>query len=269
MPVHDLSRNGTAGRDTSLSVVLFSGGLDSTTVLTYALRRGLNPRAISFRYGQTHARELLHAERIADALEVPYLSLDIRALAVPMFSSALTGAIEIPENRTASDRTNVAKRAPDTYVSMRNTLFLTIGAQLLESMVTDIVRQGIHPSRIEASLLYGAAKGSVYPDCQPPYIDLMQKVLTRGGNWPPGVKFMVGAPLINETKKEIIEMATFLQAPVEMTWTCYSPQRQIVGDEHKSGIIEVPCEVCDACLGRADAFTRAGVPDPARGFVFG
>src|SRR5690554_7067903 len=73
------------------TVVIYSGGMDSYTVLHRALREGLDVHALSFDYGQRHARELEVAERVCRELGVPHQVVDIRAIHGLIDGSALTG----------------------------------------------------------------------------------------------------------------------------------------------------------------------------------
>ena len=100
------------------AVVLFSGGLDSTTCLAIARRDGFAPHALAVRYGQRHEHELVAAARVAAALAVPLkiIALDLRAIG----GSALTADLEVPKDAAPSDQ------IPITYVPARNTVLLAL-----------------------------------------------------------------------------------------------------------------------------------------------
>ncbi|HNB73700.1 MAG TPA: 7-cyano-7-deazaguanine synthase, partial [Acidobacteriota bacterium] len=103
------------------AVVLLSGGLDSTTVLAIAQSEGYAVYALSFDYGQRHARELEAARHIAAQSQVKdhlVVSFDMRAIG----GSALTAAIDVPKNRSSEQ---LSAGIPVTYVPARNTIFLS------------------------------------------------------------------------------------------------------------------------------------------------
>src|SRR5215475_6218150 len=103
------------------AVVLLSGGLDSTTLLAYAIGEGFVVYAMTFRYGQRHAVEIDAAQRVARAFEVrdhKIVDIDLRAFG----GSALTSEIAVPKDRAKSE---MSRGIPITYVPARNTIFLS------------------------------------------------------------------------------------------------------------------------------------------------
>src|SRR5574337_1918550 len=80
------------------AVVLLSGGIDSTTAAAIAKAEGYQLYALTFRYGQRHAREVESAKRIAAALgAVQHLILDLGLRQIG--GSALTAEIPVPKGR--------------------------------------------------------------------------------------------------------------------------------------------------------------------------
>ena len=238
---------------TSYGVTLLSGGLDSTTVTVYARRHVNHLTAVTFHYGQSHGKEVECAKRIAGLLGIEHKLLDIALLGEVSWYSALTNpeAFPIPNERNADE---IGFGIPITYVPLRNTIFLSLSAALLESEVLHAVEvEGLDAEDAEA-VLYMAPNAidySGYPDCRPEYFDQMAETLKFGSKlWTQyGVGMRIETPIIKLSKAEIVKMAVDLAAPLEHTWSCY-----------KGG--DAPCGTCDSCLLRAKGFEEAGVPDP-------
>jgi len=112
------------------AIVLLSGGLDSTTVLAIAKSQGYTPFALSFRYGQRHAVELLAAAMVVEAQGVGrhvVADIDLRVFG----GSALTSDLAVPKHDSAHE---VATDIPVTYVPARNTIFLSFALAYAESV---------------------------------------------------------------------------------------------------------------------------------------
>ncbi len=222
----------------SRAVVLLSGGLDSATTLAIARSEGYECRALSFEYGQRHARELDSARRLAAALgarEHLVLRLDLRAIG----GSALTADIEVPKGRSAEA---IAAGVPVTYVPARNTIFLSHALAWAEVL-------GARDLYIGVNVL----DASGYPDCRPEFIEAFERLAnlaTKAGVEGPG-RFHVHAPLIALSKAEIIRRGIGLGIDYGLTWSCYEPQPD-----------GRACGLCDACLLRKKGFAEAGVDDP-------
>ena len=222
------------------AVVLLSGGLDSTTVLAYAVDAGFVPHAMTFRYGQRHAIEIDSARRVARAHGVRdhiVVDIDLRIFG----GSALTSDLEVPKDRGVDE---MQRGIPITYVPARNTIFLSYALAWSEGLGASDIFIGVN-----------AIDYSGYPDCRPEYVaafERMANLATRGaveGTTPVRIR----APLINLTKQEIIELGLRLGVDYGLTSSCYDPS--------PSG---VACGRCDACRLRLEAFARAGAGDPVR-----
>ena len=219
------------------AVVLLSGGLDSATVLAIARDQGYECHALSFDYGQRHARELDSARRVASALGARahlVLRLDLRAIG----GSALTADIEVPKGRTAEE---MAHGIPITYVPARNTIFLSHALAWAEVL-------GARDLFIGVNVL----DASGYPDCRPEFIAAFERLAnlaTRAGV--EGAPFRIHPPLIAWTKAEIIKRGTSLGVDYGLTWSCYEPAPD-----------GLSCGLCDACQLRKKGFAEAGLPDP-------
>ncbi len=217
------------------AVVLLSGGLDSSTVLAMAINQGYEVAALTFDYGQKHARELESARKIASHFKIRehiVMSIDIGMFAK---SSLTDRRDEIPPGRPNQKAPDI----PSTYVPARNLIFLSVGSSLAES--------------IGAEAVFIAANSidfSGYPDCTPEFIQAFQKTLdvgTKAGKL--GRSVRVKAPILKLSKADIVREALRLQVPLELTWSCYRGGR-------------LACGKCDSCLLRLQGFAEAGVKDP-------
>ncbi|MEY2473628.1 MAG: 7-cyano-7-deazaguanine synthase [Actinomycetota bacterium] len=215
------------------TVVILSGGLDSTVCLAEAAYAGSDEViALSIDYGQRHAVELDRARRIAAHYAVEHIEqrLDLSAWG----GSALTDAsIDVP-TAGASDG------IPVTYVPGRNLIFLSLAIALAEARRCDNVSIGVN-----------ALDYSGYPDCRPEFIDSFRgtaALALRAGV--EGRAVDVITPLIAMTKAQIVRRGVELGAPLELTWSCYRGQA-------------APCGECDSCVLRAKGFSEAGLADPA------
>ncbi len=219
----------------SRSVVLVSGGMDSATVLAIAGSAGEACYALSFDYGQRHDAELNAARVIAAAANVVQhrvIRIDIGQLG----GSALTdAAIDVPDEATDG--------IPVTYVPARNTIFLSYALAYAEVVNADRIYTGVN-----------AVDYSGYPDCRPEYIDGFQRMANlatkRGVE---GNPIIIESPLLNLSKRQIVEQGLALGVDFAATVSCYSAD-----SEGRA------CGVCDACRLRKEGFAAAGVSDPTR-----
>lgn len=241
---------------TRLGLVLLSGGLDSTTVAAMAVREGYDLSAVTVHYGQAHAREVESARRVAEVLGIKQRVVDLTFFRDLAWYSALTHPEELPlpKHRAVEQ---MAADIPITYVPLRNTLFVTLGAALLESVALDAIeRRGADPARLEARLFIAAnaLDYSGYPDCRSEFYASVSETLRLGSKLGTqyGISIQVETPLIAMTKAEIVRAAVAAGAPLEHTWSCYEGGAQ-------------PCGRCDSCLLREKGFAEAGVADPALG----
>ncbi|HWO87671.1 MAG TPA: 7-cyano-7-deazaguanine synthase QueC [Gemmatimonadales bacterium] len=218
------------------AVVLLSGGLDSATTLAVARRDGFSTHALTFRYGQRHAREVEAAARLAaelGAAEHRVVDVDLRAIG----GSALTADIPVPK-----DRGDLAAGVPVTYVPARNTIFLSFALAWAEVLGASDIYLGVN-----------AIDFSGYPDCRPEYIAAFERLATLATR--AGVEkrlgFRVRVPLIRLTKGEIVRLGASLGVPFALTTSCYDPAAD-----------GAACGHCDACVLRLRGFAEAGIPDP-------
>lgn len=235
-----------------LGVVLLSGGLDSTTVAARARADGIEVVALTFDYGQRHSRELESAGRVAALMGLRHEVVGLPVMhRLSWYSALTTGVIDIPRGRPLGD---LGADVPATYVPMRNTVFLTLAAALVESRVLGLIEgHEVEAGDVSAAIFIAAnaVDYSGYPDCRPEYFAAMRKALFEGSKLGRqyGVPILIETPVLHLSKAGIVRLGLELGAPLEHTWSCY-----------EGG--PVPCGDCDSCLLRARGFAEAGVEDP-------
>jgi 7-cyano-7-deazaguanine synthase len=229
------------------AVVLFSGGLDSTTILALAKHLGYRCYALSVNYGQKHSSELEAAKQIARLLAVE--RHEMIHLDLPRFGgSALTDhSLHIP---TSNDQANLNTKEPVipiTYVPARNTIMLSLALAWAESISS-------------LDIFYGAnaVDYSGYPDCRPEYVrsfEVMANLATKAGveSLDPENSFRIHAPIIQMSKAEIIRLGTEMGINYSQTVSCY--QANMNGEA---------CGICESCQLRKTGFMQAGISDPTR-----
>ncbi len=221
------------------AVVLVSGGLDSATTLAIAKSEGFEIHAISFDYGQRHHFELEAARRVCESQGVA--ELVVFKVDTSIFrGSALTNDIPVPHNR---DESQMSDGIPVTYVPARNTIFLSVGLGLAESVGANDLFIGVN-----------AVDYSGYPDCRPEFIrafEAMANLATKAGVQ--GNHLNVHTPLILLTKAEIIRKGLLLNVDYGLTHSCYDPLPD-----------GASCGECDSCQLRLKGFREAEAVDPIR-----
>jgi 7-cyano-7-deazaguanine synthase len=222
------------------ALVLLSGGLDSATVLAIAKAEGYELFALSFSYGQRHARELEAARRVVASIGVVQhriAAIDLRAFG----GSALTAEIEVPKGRALEE---MAHGIPITYVPARNTIFLAFALAWAEVLGASDIFLGVN-----------ALDYSGYPDCRPEFIEAFEKManLATKAGVEGRQQLRIHTPLIAMTKAQIVAKGRELGVDYGLTFSCYDP-----GPEGK------PCGQCDSCLLREKGFRENGIEDPVR-----
>ena len=219
------------------AVVLLSGGLDSATTAAIAIEQGYQLIALSFRYGQKHYKELESAKKIAAALNIQkHFIVDVN-LSQWGGSSLTDDSMTIPQAGLQADV------IPSTYVPGRNTVFIAIALSLAEAQNAQAIYLGIN-----------AVDYSGYPDCRPEYLQSYQRLANLSSK--AGVEGhapQLIAPLVEDSKTDIVRRALNLNVPIADTWSCYQGE-------------DTPCGLCDSCrirdralieVGRSDLVTQA------------
>jgi 7-cyano-7-deazaguanine synthase len=216
------------------AVVLLSGGLDSATSAGQAIADGYEVIALSLNYGQRHDRELQAAREIVEHFGIQqHFTLAVNL--AQWGGSALTDAtIAVPLTGVEPNR------IPNTYVPGRNTVFIAIALSLAEATGAEAIYLGIN-----------AVDYSGYPDCRPEYLAAFQalaQLSSKAGLAGQAPKLV--APLVQDSKVDIVRRAVQLDVPIARTWSCYQG-----GEE--------PCGLCDSCRIRDKALIEAGYPELA------
>lgn len=210
------------------TVMVLSGGMDSTTLLYRLIKEGKEVKAISFNYGQRHKRELDLASKTCAKLGIEHKIIDIGFLKEVASNSSLTGDIPTPHGHYEAE--NMKK----TVVPNRNMIMASIAIAWAVNLEYDEVALGIH-----------AGDHAIYPDCRPLFLHLMQAIALVANF----KEIKVYAPFLYFDKGDMAIEGTNLGVDYSLTHTCYEGT-------------EIPCGLCGACQERAEAFKKAGVPDP-------
>lgn len=213
------------------SVVLLSGGMDSTTAFYKALGETNVLTTLSFDYGQRHKTELEYAKRLSEDQSVPNVVIDITSIGKLLQGSALSDpSVEVPDGHYAEETMK------QTIVPNRNMIMLSqaVGAAI-----------GIGATEVWAAM--HAGDHFIYPDCRPEFINHMNVLVPIATE----TKTVIVAPFINIMKDEIVRIggSSGLGVPYEQTWSCY-----------KGG--NVHCGRCGTCVERQEAFHLANENDP-------
>ncbi|BES69187.1 7-cyano-7-deazaguanine synthase QueC [Marinobacter nanhaiticus D15-8W] len=209
-------------------VVIYSGGMDSFTLLHRARAAGHEVHALSFNYGQRHVRELECAETVCKALGIPHKVVDMSPMASLMTGSALTDAIDVPEGHYEEDSMKA------TVVPNRNMILLSLATGYAVSVDAQTVWYGAH-----------GGDHAIYPDCRPEFVEKMDAVC-RVANYEP---VRIEAPYMKLDKGQILAEGLALDLDYSQTWTCYNGR-------------EKACGRCGSCVERLEAFASHGLKDP-------
>lgn len=222
-------------------VVLSSGGVDSTTTMAMAKQAGYSLYSLSFDYGQRNRYELECARSVAAHFKVQehlIFSLNLGRIG----GSALTSnKIDVPLDRSDEE---IKASIPITYVPARNLIFLSIAVAWAEVQQIIDIFIGVN-----------AVDFSGYPDCRPAFIRSFEETANLGTRL--GVegqdRLIIHTPLINLSKREIIQKGLELGVDYGLTSSCYQPD--------SSG---KPCGRCDSCNLRQRGFLELGQKDPLK-----
>ena len=210
------------------AVVLLSGGLDSATTAAIAIDAGYRVIALSFRYGQRHEKELAAAKKVALSLGIEEHYISEIDLSQWGGSSLTDESMTIPQDGVEPDV------IPSTYVPGRNTVFIAIALSLAEAKSAEAIYLGIN-----------AVDYSGYPDCRPEYLAAYQQLANLSSK--AGIEGhapQLVAPLVKDSKVDIVRRALELNVPIADTWSCYQGK-------------QIPCGVCDSCRIRDRALIEA------------
>jgi 7-cyano-7-deazaguanine synthase len=215
----------------SSGVIILSGGMDSVTLLHFLVKhRGCRMSAISFDYGQRHAKEIAFAAHHCKELGVEHHIVALPFVGLLFSSALLKGGGEVPEGHYQEENMK------QTVVPNRNMIMSSVAVGFGQSRGATFLALGVH-----------AGDHAIYPDCREEFVDALRKTVELS-DWNP---FTIYAPFQRMTKVEILEIGFQLSPPVNYgkTWTCYKG-------------LEKACGKCGSCQERGEAFGKIGVEDP-------
>lgn len=210
------------------AVIIYSGGMDSFTVLHKAIASGLTPVALSFDYGQRHKKELLYASAVSKALSIEHKIVDITAINQLIGGSSLTDDLAVPEGHYAEPSMK------STVVPNRNMILLSLAIAYAVSLDANKVYYGAH-----------SGDHAIYPDCRPEFVEKMNEV-SKIANYE---AVEICTPYLHHSKGEILADGIKMGLDYRQTWTCYNGR-------------EKACGKCGACQERLEAFEQNKVKDP-------
>ena len=208
------------------SILIYSGGLDSTTML-YEYRERI-AMAISFDYGSNHnSKEIKCADIHCERLGITHVVIPLDFMRRYFRSSLLDGAEAIPEGHYEDDNMR------STVVPFRNGIMLSVAVGMAESNELQYVMMANH-----------GGDHTIYPDCRPEFVDAFDAAAQAGTF--NGVRLL--SPYVNMTKADIARRGKQLGIDYSETWSCYKG-----GDVH--------CGRCGTCIERREALAEAGIED--------
>jgi len=213
---------------TNKVVVIYSGGMDSFTVLNRALHDGKEVFALTFDYGQRHVKEIEYASTVCHSLNISHKVIDISAINQLLAGSSLTDNIDIPEGHYE------AESMKSTVVPNRNMILLSLAVGYAVSVGASQVYYGAH-----------SGDHAIYPDCRPEFVLKMNEVC-KIANYE---SVEIFSPYLTVTKSDILTDGLKMGLKYDNTWTCYNGR-------------EKACGQCGACQERLEAFRDNKVTDP-------
>ncbi|MFQ3175832.1 MAG: 7-cyano-7-deazaguanine synthase [Psychromonas sp.] len=210
-------------------VVIYSGGMDSFTVLHKAMQQGLSPYALTFDYGQRHIKEIEVARKVCEELGVHHKVIDISAINQLIGGSSLTdSSIDVAQGHYQQENMK------STVVPNRNMILLSLAIGYAVSLGAEQVYYGAHSGDHE-----------IYPDCRPIFVEKMNDVAAVANY----EKVEIFSPYLNNNKSGILKDGMAMGLDYSKTWTCYNGR-------------EKACGKCGSCVERLEAFATNGINDP-------
>ncbi len=209
-------------------VVIYSGGMDSFTVLNKAVQDGKEVYALSFNYGQRHIKELDCAANVCSSLGIAHKIIDISAINQLLAGSSLTDDIDIPEGHYEESSMK------STVVPNRNMILLSLAVGYAVSVGASQVYYGAH-----------SGDHAIYPDCRPEFVQKMNDVC-QIANYE---AVEIYSPYLTVSKTAILTDGLAMGLDYSQTWTCYNGR-------------EKACGKCGACQERLEAFSENKAVDP-------
>jgi 7-cyano-7-deazaguanine synthase len=213
----------------SKAIVLFSGGIDSTTALFWAVDQGFDVIALSFIYPGRAQQELQATRRIAQSAQIHCIE------------------VFLPFLQTATDlirhdpRAFIGINVPEGYIPTRNLIYYALAAYYSEIYSAEYIIAG----HLETDSIG-------FPDATPKFFQAVEAIISMMQLDPQNIGSRhILLPFLTKTKTEVVQLAVQLKVPLGLTWSCYYDR-----PEH--------CENCESCWEREEAFDYAGVNDPLK-----
>lgn len=211
------------------SIVLLSGGLDSSVLLAKLVAEGRTCLAMGVDYGQRHRREIDAARAGCKHFGVEYRLADLRSI-TPLFGKNSLTNHETPVYEGVYDEAGMKT----TVVPARNLILIALATAWAISEKCDTIAYAAH-----------GGDHTIYPDCRPEFAEKLDAVI-QISDWH---HVCLERPFVAMNKTDIVRLGSELGVPLELTWSCYNG-----GKTH--------CGKCSTCVERREAFRSAGVPDP-------
>lgn len=225
------------------AIVLSSGGLDSTTCVSLAVKKfgKENVSTVSIYYGQKHSKELNCARKVAKYYDIKHYEFNLKDVLKYSDCPLLERSDRKIQHKSYAEQVKENELGMvSTYVPFRNGLMLSVVASLAMSIANNektYIYIGNHADDYAEN---------AYADCSKEFIQNIQRAIQIG------TYNMVDiiSPFKDFTKTDIVALGIKLKTPYQLTWSCYEG-----GDK--------PCGTCGTCIDRAEAFRNNGIKDPA------
>lgn len=209
------------------TVLIYSGGMDSTTLLYYLINKGHAVKCLSINYGQKHKKEIKSAQYFCKKFNIDHEIVNLSNIKKLISLSSLTSDMEVPEGHYTDNSMK------STVVPNRNMIMLSIAIGWAINEKFDFVAYAAH-----------SGDHTIYPDCREQFIDYISKAAELA-DWH-SVKII--RPFVKISKTEIAILANELGVEINKTWSCYKGKR-------------FHCGKCGTCIERIEALQLAGVKD--------
>lgn len=213
------------------TVLIYSGGMDSTVLLYDLIKSGAEVSALTIHYGQKHNKEINHAESITADLGIEHKVVNISSISEIFGTSSLTSTEnEIPSGHYEEESMK------QTVVPNRNMIFLALATAWSISLGYDSVSYAAH-----------SGDHAIYPDCRNEFADAMNHAM-KLCDWN---TISLHRPYVDLTKADIVRRGFEISVPFKDTWSCYQGKK-------------LHCGCCGTCVERREAFHLANTQDPTQ-----
>lgn len=217
------------------SVVLLSGGLDSSVNMLQALRDTQVKKVITFDYGQrAAAREISQSRELCRQYSLDHVVVDLSFFKLFSQKSALVDDRTSIPQKAEVDINSVEtsfKTAALVWVPNRNGIFLNIGAGFAEGVGADYVIPG-----------FNAEEAATFPDNTFEYAQSLDRTFSYSTQ--NHVKVVCYTQ--NMDKTEIVRLGQKLGLDFKLVWPCYFGSHEWCGE-------------CESCQRFQRALSAAGV----------